>query len=513
MTLPANSATITFANIATELGALGNTTVSASLQTISLNDPPIRYLGAGSGHTINSTPSSQISMGDLSTAYLREFFTVWGVGYLVLAEAVDSQGNIIVLFANTTTVTNGVQIAKYSPQLNYFYWMNTITFNNANSTSATNLYGNYAQVYIDDSDNIYVRLIYEYPSKYSYLLPGLIKFNSSGTYQWQTGALAQTTSVILGGQSGNRNATVYGSNNIIVTSGTFGSPSINIVNTASGVATSNNTWNVSTSSATSAYIYSVASAPTQSNAIICGYFSNTTNAYGCFSQISTTPSINWTRSITTPYTTIVDSAVDSSGNHYVLIVPYGGITAATFANLIIMKVNSSGTFQWSTSVTYSTAIDYPTLSSDINGNIYATAYSANASGNSSLFVSSFTNAGVANWHRLVSASTGTQLFYSVGNYSRPSVSGNRLCLPFYTYNGSTYTYGTAHINTSTGSGAGTYGNFKIAATTPTVTSSPTGYTSLNTQTGTLTGVATANAANCTVAANATPASWTFTYIT
>jgi len=477
MTLPANSATITFANIATELGALGNTTVSASLQKRSLNDPPIRYLGAGSGHTINSTPSSQISMGDLSTAYLREFFTAWGVSDFVLAEAVDSQGNIIVLFANTTTVTNGVQIAKYSPQLNYFYWMNTITFNNANGTSATALYGNYAQVYIDDSDNIYVCLVYQYPSKFSYLLPGLIKFNSSGTYQWQTGALAQTASLFVAvgasSDSGNRNATVYGSNNIIVTSGTFGSPSINIVNTASGVATSNNTWNVSTSSANSAYIYSVASAPTQSNAIICGYFSNTTNAYGCFSQISTTPSINWTRSITTPFTTIVDSAVDSSGNHYVLIVPYAGISATTFADLIIMKVNSSGTFQWSTSVTYSTAIDYPTLSSDINGNIYATAYSANASGNVSLFVSSFTNAGVANWHILVSASTGTQQFYSVGYYSRPSVSGNRLCLPFYTYNGSTYTYGTAHINTSTGSAAGTYGIYKIAATTPTVTSSPT----------------------------------------
>lgn len=511
MTLPANNTTISMSNINTELGAVGNSTVTGTNMLRSLNDFPVRYLTPGTGKTINTTASSLINMSDLNTAQVREIIGrlsagAAGTALNWYASAVDAEGDIYILWA-TSSAAATFYAGKYSPQLNYFYWMKTITFNNANGSAATSITSSAAvQVSLDDRDNVIFKFSTYYVAKFAFFKPYAVAFSSDGTYLWQSDSTAGAYSISTGGTGVLKNGTVYNLTEFLMPGSNFAPGSvINNINSLTGALVANNTYAITNySGGYSAF----AGRKDQSNAYICGFGTNTTT-YGIISQYSSSDTIAWSRRADAQ-SVFINGCVDSAGN--VWAVGTTAAAAATSAPILIIKINSSGTLLFSRTITYAVNTNLPKAFCDTADNIYVVSTMiGNTTVNTNICISSLNSTGTARWHRSIRAST---LATSTRNDTNcGEVSGNKLIVPAYWSNATVIQGITVHLNSSTGSTAGTYGNNVLTALTPTVTSNAAGFTTLTTVTGTLTGLSTTASANVNQAANSTPATITFNNIT
>lgn len=494
MVLPANTTAITFADINTELGAVGNSTVAAANMPRDLNDIAVRNITPGTGKTISTTQGTAISMDNLSTGRLREFMSVLNANsasYIIGASAPDAEGNIYSLIAPPAATTT-LYLLKYNPQMNVIIWGRSITYNNANGSSYNSLIYGSCTINVSGTGNLYIRFNQYYVAKFGILAPFYMGFDSDGNLLWQSTSLATGTSITTAGHR-KWDIGVY-NNSELVLAPSYGAR-LNFINASSGALISNVGYAV-TNYATPDII-NVGGRSNQSNIYAVGYATNT-NQYGIVSQFNTSQTINWTRRIDTANTWIEDVVVDSAGSPFVVVRPIASPTLA-----VVIKINAAGTLQWSRRLTFPANITHVTITNDISDNLYVLAGAvANTTVNGAFFVSSLTSAGASRWHRRITSSTTTNTFYSGTIYSSSSrfnITGNRLLIPIATSstNGAMW-----HANTGTPT-TGTFAGYTIAAITVTVgTANATGYTDLTTLTGTVTGNTATAMANVNVASSA-----------
>lgn len=515
MALPANTTAITFANINTELGAVGNSTVSAANMTRSLNDAAVRYLTPGTGKTISTTFNSAISMDNLSTARLREFVASIGTTLRVFSTEPNSYGDMYVAFA---APTGSIYVGKYSPQLNYFHWMQTVTFNNARGTSFIGINTSSLQLFVDSNDRLIVKFNFYYTAKFTVIRPHLVCFDTNGNFLWQLGDNAGSVFTAIVGVTGIDSA-VYNQTKILHkgNEGTTSS-SLNIIESSNGQLISNNSISVTNYANTT--VLSCVGTPGQTNGYVVGSTSNV-SYFGAVWKINSSGTIDWSRRQGTTANSYFNAgAVDSAGNVWAVGAANAAGPSPTLYHptITLYKINSSGTFLFSRNIAYAANVGAPKISIDINDNVYIYGLSTgNTTVNTNIVVSSFNSSGTARWHRSIRAAAiigGVNGLTSLSAAAGPYLSGSRIAIPFVVGNATnSYAGSTIHLNSSTGSTTGTYGITSLVSITPTITSNATGFTTLVSITSSLSSSPTGTTANVSSTTNTTPQAITFNYIT
>ena len=496
MALPANTTAISFANINTELGAVGNSTVSAANMPRSLNDDGIRRLAPGPGKTISTTSGTAISMDNLSSAYLREYMAViTNANYEIGAAACDAFGNIYAIMTIVTSL-GATYLIKYNPQSNVVLWGRTITFNNSRGGSYISLAGGGGNaIKVENSGDVIVRLNVYYTAKYTFFAPLIISVSSNGDLLWQNSD-CNAGSVISGSAPMRSDIACYNSDSVIAHLGdiTTTTGRINFINASSGASLANTTYGIT--NYTSPLLYGIGSKPHQSNVYVVGYATNT-NVFGVISQIDANRNITWTRRINVSNTYITDVTVGSDGSPYFISWQTGLSTS-----IFVVKVNTSGTLQWSRQITYPANVSGTgILTNDASDNLYMVILGAsNTTANGWHFVSSLNSSGGSRWHRRITTATTANTFVTSGAMGRPSITGNRLIVPIlHTSSNGAFWY----ANTG-GPTTGSFGGFSITTITPTVGSTnATNYTTLTALTGTLTGANSVIMPNVSLASTTT----------
>jgi hypothetical protein len=325
---------------------------------------------------------------------MKQFF----LGYLADTNASASQATVTynvsndtvrniyyaTYFKNNSAGTNGA-IVKYNSSGD-LQWQRSIA--GPNSASAQSDF-TFATV-TDSSSNVYILGSFKNASagRNAYL----IKYNSSGTLQWQR--------------------TLSG--------------------TPAAASQSDNPYNMGIDSSANIY-FSM-------------YSSNSSGGTdGIIAKYNSSGALQWQRSITNP--SISASAqgmipwgltVDSSGNSYI-----GGYYRVTSGgnNILVLKYDSSGNLSWQRNVASGLNNDNNRgMSIDSSGNSYISAYYVNASGGLSGWVAKYNSSGTLQWQRILTSANSAATQFDVPNQTATDSSGN-VYVALWSRNSSVGNYG------------------------------------------------------------------------
>jgi hypothetical protein len=499
MTLPANSTTVSFSDINAEIGKKSITS------TISLNDTPVRLLAPGPGKTINTTAGSTISVSDLASARVREYYATTaaaqngnaGFATGITSVATDTQGNIYAFYQSKTSGNPGTLIKLY-PHPTIVQWARDISLNTKQSGS--NAYVTLHDLFTDSNDNVYciVSDSVTTSSKFTtttIYYPVLLKFDSSGTFQWQSKNLF---SAQYGTWSGY--ATTDGN---VVVSYSFLSTTLMYFN-SSGTYLGAKDMSVSSAVANTMGGVGISGFGNYVYLPVTMYLS-TSNTYYTGLAIS-----NSTLGAQTVYyhaNNTYNSAiagkqfVDSTGNAYVIS------TTINTNSFFVQKVSPTTGYVSSAQVTLTGANITPIgVTADYADNINFSAYgTSNATFN---YVFSTDTAFTSKWNRYYQFANTSSVGLYVANRSKLFTSR-----AFSTNS----TYGATLIaatNNATGTTTGTFGSLVISniSLLTTVTSSPTSWTTMSSTSLVLTTntTITAHTSNVTTSSNSTVTNTFFT---
>jgi hypothetical protein len=337
----------------------------------------------------------------------------------------------------TTTGFNSVSGVRQGTISN-FNSTGTPIWNKTLSTTATIAYYQNVQ---DSAGNIYVSG-YDTPSNNGGLL---VKYNSSGTLQWQR------QFGIDGTQAGGTYSTQYGSPNLVVDS-------------------------------TNANVYI---------AMLTDYYSSSRRLM--LRKVSSSGTTVWQRLLygsASAGLAFQSVARDSSDNVYVMTSML--VSGGTYTSLAIAKYDASGAIQWQRKFSQSGQTadwDYGSIACDSNGNVYvvATVTTSTYSSTRTTFILAYNSSGVLQWQRyLKNGSLGTSASaISVNDTtltigSNQNVPGWTMRVPSdgsktgtYSFNGGSWTYG---IPTGTTEAAGTFTEAAGAVPSATTTYTDTTFT-------------------------------------
>jgi hypothetical protein len=502
MTLPANSTIVSFSDINTEIGKKSITS------TISLSDTPVRLLAPGPGKTINTTAASTISVSDLASARVREYYAtttaaaITTVGYLTSAPgitnlATDTQGNIYAFYQNLNSAKPGTLIKLY-PHPTIVQWARDINLNTKQSGSNNLVI--LLDLFTDSNDNVYcivadsITVYSKYSSATTYY-PVLVKFDSSGTFQWQSKNFpASAYSSYRGYATADGNivvATTFTNTTLMYfnSSGTYlGAKDMSVSSAAA------NTISGLEMSGFGNYVY-----------IPVTMYLSTSNTYYTGLAISNSTlgaqTVYYHANNTYTSVSVGKQSVDSTGNAYIISYLSGGATS-----FFVQKVSPTTGYVSSAQVTYTGANITPIcVVADYADNInFATYGNSNATFN---YVFSTDTAFTSKWNR----------YYQFANTSVGVYVANRSKLFTSRAFSTNSTYGATLIaatNNATGTTTGTFGSLVIGNTSllTTVTSSPTSWTTMSSTSLVMTtnSSITAHTSNVTTSSNSTVTNTFFT---
>ena len=355
--------------------------------------------------------------------------------------ALDSAKNIYTIGKTLhTSGTTDSLLVKYNNS-GTMQWQRTLTGSNSNDS------GN--GIAIDSSDNIYT--VGTTGSNANDIVIG--KYNTSGVIQWQA---------ILGtnvAQTGNGIA-VDGSGNVYITGSTFGTNHNLIIAkyNSSGIIQWQRTLDgtsvdigeaIAVDSAGNVYIILESILPNNWQDIVIVKYDTNGNINN-----------GWQRTLTTNENDTGEAiAVDSAGNVYVTGGAYlfdGGVYSN---DLIIAKYDTSGTLQWQRkfgSRTFSIYEYGNGIAVDSSGtNVYIVGFGKNATDNDDIVIVKYNSSGIIQWQRtLASAGTDNDRGYGI------AVDSNYVYITGYT--------GAKSLIAklpNDGSYTGTYGGFTYAIST------------------------------------------------
>jgi uncharacterized delta-60 repeat protein len=379
---------------------------------------------------------------------------------------VDSSGNFYVTGYSTTSE---VLIAKYNNS-------GTIQWQRNIGGADTNIdFG--AGIAVDSSGNVYVNG-YTQNATTSYDLL-IVKYNSSGTLQWQRTLAGPST----GGDYG-YGCAVDSSGNVYITGFTnsagAGSNDILIAkyNTSGTLQ-----WQRTLGSGSSDVGYGIA-VDSSGNVYVSGASGSSPNIV--ITKYNTSGTIQWQNFLGNGVTTGNDlswgSAVDSSGNVYIT-----GYTQAT-SNLLVAKYDTSGAYQWQR-IFNTASTEGDGIAVDLSGNVYIIGL--DNSGAAALILAKYNTSGTIQWQRRISVSGGglpgspkgisvdiSGNIY-IASYASPLPTKIFIAkLPSdgsktgtYTVGGASYTYATSSFTDAAGSLPRSTGTLTDAAGTLTSSSS------------------------------------------
>ena len=394
--------------------------------------------------TVNSSQSSSSSQSRSSSQISSQSFAIsFGgtFGDFPSNVVVDSLGNAYIVGDFKTTVNFGSGNITSSGANDIFI----AKFDSTGSLEWVKTYGDNSfdrglDIAIDSSDNIYITGYFKNTVNFgggnvTVTDPSsggsdlfVLKLNSSGEFQW----------VYTAGGWNNDNGKgidVDSSGNVYI-SGIFK----DTVNFGGGNITSNGNFDIFVlklnSSGEFQWVYTAGgsgndqaypiSVDTNGNVLVAGYFSNTANftPNSCTSngstdifvlKLNTSGSLNFLNcygSTSVDYPWGVD--FDSAGNAYITggfsnTVDFGGgnITSAGSQDIFVLKLNSSGVFQWVYKVGDSNTDFGWALETDSSNNSYITGYfqdtvnfgggNITSAGNKDVFVLKLNSSGVFQW--------------------------------------------------------------------------------------------------------------------
>ena len=281
-----------------------------------------------------------------------------------------------------------------------------------NATAASRTMSQPQQITVDSSGNVYCASQYINSSSRATIF--LIKYNTSGTYQWNK---TFTNSVGVGSQYDTcRGLATDAAGNILMAS--------DIKNASAGLNQSiikvDNTgafvWQRKLASGLAAasqgdYTYGMFS-DSSSNAYVMGYSYDGTNYGGTMSKYNSSGTIQWKRKFqgagSSTNTFIHGGGVDSSGNVYGI----GEIrNASNGTNVLIAKWDSTGALQWQRQLADGAAAasqsDYGNGGCvDSSGNVYVVGYYANS--NNSGYIAKYNTSGTIQWQRKITHASSPQ---------------------------------------------------------------------------------------------------------
>lgn len=325
--------------------------------------------------------------------------------------ASDSSGNVYVSGAvGTTGGTNyGLYLIKYNLS-GVVQWQRTVTY------PAVSQYGGASRVAVDSSGNVYVTFQFSYSSPSP--RGAIIKYDSSGNLQFKK--FFNTGTYRLNGLAVDSSGNFYlhgnGNNNYNLTTSKFNSSGTFQWNSNIFTNTGNDAWGISVDSSGNTYAaiednpgasyYAAAivkrdisgaviwanklyvasyycgaygtAVDSAGNSYVCGYArQGATNRYDALlAQYDLSGVLQWQRVLyNTNGATATGVAVDSSNNVYVSGRSNGSSNSPAF----IAKYNSSGTIQWQRTILVFT-MESTYLSVDLSGNIYLISYSSTNGG-------------------------------------------------------------------------------------------------------------------------------------
>lgn len=319
---------------------------------------PITITGLSNGTAYTFTAANANPSGAGAVSAASNSVTPAQVGFLGLIMSPSGNSMKYINGARTTTDSSGnIYLTGYGynsangQEGVVMKFSSTGTFTWArnfydNATAASRAISQKVQVGVDSTGNVYVAG--QYINASARAQPFVIKYNSSGTVQWNVG---------LGNSIGaNQYDTNYGlaidaADNVIVTNA--------IKNSSAGL---------------NAQIMKIAAAGT----------------------------ITWQRKLNSSQTAAnqgdyADScASDSSSNTYIGGYSYNG---SVYGNGFLAKYNSSGTIQWQRKISTSSTTSISGIAVDSSGNVFGVGKGANASGGTTAFIGKWNSAGTIQWQR------------------------------------------------------------------------------------------------------------------
>jgi uncharacterized delta-60 repeat protein len=324
------------------------------------------YTGNGATQAINNG----IALG--STAEWSAAKIYDGGDAVILASAVDSTGDVIVVGIDYSTPSAGV-LLKYSPS-GSILWQRKVYESGVNES----LEG----VSVDSSNNIYV---FGRDRNFTYAL--LVKYNTSGTLQWQR--------KIYQGDSAGRKVAVDASGNAYVT-GYATDSTRQYIFTAKYNTSGVLQWQRKIYQGTVSNQSAGVAVDSSGNVYISGRANDGTRNYILVAKYNTSGVLQWQRKIYQLFTEEAAAvAVDSSANIFITGRAYDG----TRDYALVAKYNTSGVLQWQRKLYQGADTFGYGVATDSSGNLYVTGYSTDP--NYCGFVAKYNTSGVLQWQRKI----------------------------------------------------------------------------------------------------------------
>ena len=332
------------------------------------------YTGNGAAQAIGN--SIQLGNGATTEGFIKRIITS-GQGQGI---KVDSSGNIYI----AATSSNNIYVTKYN-SAGVVQWQRTLS--SAGSDSGNS-------IAVDSSGNVYVCGSSTSGANGSDIQ--VVKYNSSGTLQWQN---------ILRTVDGDYGAgvSVDSSGNVFITGSSSNGNLFGVVAKLNSSGTLQ--WQRSIDGGTvDSDSFQAVTADSAGNVYAAGYVISSTRE-AVLVKYNTSGTASWQRKITTGDNTyIFGVATDSSDNVYV-----AGYADAS--KIFVAKFNSSGTSQWINTLTNSSgSTSYLSgIVVDSSGNVYVggTKNTGALAANGGILVMKFNSSGTLQWQRDITSSVAT----------------------------------------------------------------------------------------------------------
>ena len=354
--------------------------------------------------------------------------------------AYDSSGNVYITGYTNSAGAGGNEllIAKYNSS-GTIQWQRTLGTGTAYRHDDSG-----RMIAVDSSGNVYVNGTTNFTGGYDSMM--IAKYNSSGTLQWQKTFGDSNT------QERGHGITVDSSGNVFVCGETTKG-----VNGAL-VAKLNSSGTLQWQRTLDASLFYDVVVDSSDNVYVGGYTSIGSYTNYLAAKYNNSGTLQWQRTIggSNASDNGRSITIDSSDNVYI-----GGVSTAGGVGVydsILVKYNSSGTYQWQKALgTSGTQINIQAIASDSSDNVYVAGTHS-----SSYFFAKYNSSGTLQWQRSFGGSgtdnghgisaDGNGNVYVVGSTSSSGAGSNDILLVTVP---------------SDGSGTGTYGSFTYAASSHT----------------------------------------------
>jgi|9_EtaG_2_1085328.scaffolds.fasta_scaffold20340_2 hypothetical protein len=374
----------------------------------------------------------------------------------VVSVAADSAGNVFTGGEYNVSQFSGIPngsgngIVKYdkdgAPQ-----------FSKTNKIASHNVAGRSQDVAVDSSDNVYLVGDVPYQSSLNHGAGFIAKYNNSGTRQWHKKLYLSGWGFGYKGVAVDSNDNVYAASRVYSGSYRFWLVKYN----SSGTIQANK--KISGSSAMEIEGQGIA-IDSSDNIYLTGISGNA----AVTTKLNSSLAVQWSRAYGTDSHSPRSIAVDSSGNVYV--------RTYQSTNQHILKYNSSGTLQWQRKVEITeTGLDGG-LTVDSSGNVYFSyRYAVSGGSIADLIVVKLNSSGTVLWKRQIETTDTSDGFRAKGLFH----SGDNLYISALIYTSSGYAHDFVGKVPDDGSLTGThsttdfgniiYASSTVSVTTPTLT--------------------------------------------